>query len=391
VDANPASLFIAIAVLMRAADESRTKTERGKAVWAARRDAARNGKILSTRVCHGWLSPGRNGFDVVPDVAAAIQKIFDMRLHGLGYWAIAKALNAQGIPSLTNRTKGWSSSIVASIVACRAVLGEYQPYEIRGDGKRIPVGSPIPDYYPRIISDEKFLRAQSFNKRLTAPGRKSAGYRNLFSGLCKCELCGSTLVLIASGRRRPGNDPKFYLICDKARRGVCPNHHHYRYGVLEKTIIDFLKDKKNLLNLLPSPPSPPSPPSLSNNKMILNSKIAEITALQKKLVDTFTSDTPIVVVERIRELETHKKELQNELESMGAAATMLPNIDSLSREELALFLRNLIIERISGNFRYAKVTLKTSKYKDFTLLLRREELVGFSVNGWEFSLTDRAA
>ena len=97
-----------------------------------------------------------------------------------------------------------------------AAIGYVQPCK-RVDGKRVPDG-PEERIYPPVIDEALFERVQivlSGRKGRKGAGRKD-GFVNLFSGLCRCEVCKKGVVI----RRQKG---KTYLVCELARHGSCAN------------------------------------------------------------------------------------------------------------------------------------------------------------------------
>jgi hypothetical protein len=138
-----------------------------------------------------------------------------MRINGAGAVAICSRANRENWPApgkapvrkagetdedFIQRKEAsgkWHLSLVSRILKNRAVLGEYQPRRIdRDDGRnRIAVGEPIPNYYPAIIDESTFLRAQATSlRRGLRPGRRDAQARNWLYGLVKCGECGNSLV-----------------------------------------------------------------------------------------------------------------------------------------------------------------------------------------------------
>lgn len=79
----------------------------------------------------------------------------------------------------------WLPGYVHSVLTNRAVIGEFQAYTWRGKEKR-PVGEPVPDYYPRIVDDDTFYRAQTASRqRQFNGGRRGKVFSNLLIGLCR--------------------------------------------------------------------------------------------------------------------------------------------------------------------------------------------------------------
>jgi len=88
--------------------------------------------------------------------------------------------------------------------------------------------------YPRVIDEALFERVQivlSGRKGRKGAGRKD-GFINLFSGLCRCEVCKKGVVI----RRQKG---KTYLVCEMARHGSCANRRYFPYARLEDLVLNF--------------------------------------------------------------------------------------------------------------------------------------------------------
>lgn len=195
--------------------ESEKKSERGKQNWQQKRRLAReNGRILTKRA-PAWLMIKDNKFVEIPEATIAISKIFDLKLDGLGKTAIAKAMNRSS-GWRPPRGNGWRESYVEKILNNKAVIGEYQPHRIV-DGKRVPDGKVIQDYYPRIIGTELFEAVQEIKASMQGKGGRTGKARNLFRHIAKCGYCGASMVFVDKGPSKRGGR---YLWCENARLGV---------------------------------------------------------------------------------------------------------------------------------------------------------------------------
>lgn len=248
--------FIGLWLYMnRAYDESRRKSERIKeARKNARRLAHEEGKILTAR-CPAWLDVVKDddgkptGFKIIPEAEETIKKIFDLKLKGVGKTAIAKILNGNGVwkPPANKRSKGngWRESYIQKILQNRAVIGEYQPYQINSKtGKRETVGEPIQKYFPRVISDNIFYALQEQIKENKGKGGQNGKASNLFRHLVKCPYCGGSMTFVNKG--------KSYLVCDNGRRGNGCIRYSIRYDECEKVILENCKGLKPN-QVLPNP------------------------------------------------------------------------------------------------------------------------------------------
>lgn len=232
-------LMMSLIIMSRAHEESQIKSHRLSAAWANKRRSAAHRKL--TVWCPAWLqlSTDRSHFSVIEDRVTIVQSIFEDCAAGIGNFSIARRLNEARVPpfSISN---GWHESYVQKILANRAVLGEFQPHR-RVDGKRVPDGPAVLDYYPAVIDESLFYRAQlaRAQRRVNGGGRKGAFISNLFSGLAECAYCGARMHFMDKG---PGPKGGTYLICDNARRGISCERLTWRYDHFEASFLAFVQE-----------------------------------------------------------------------------------------------------------------------------------------------------
>ncbi len=234
-----AELIYSVVVMSRAHDESQTKSLRVSAAWSNKRRNARS-KILTAMV-PSWLSlsPDRSGFLVDPDRASVVRRIFEEADQGKGSFQIARLLNQTAVPGFT-AGKSWHESYVTRILTNRAVIGEFQPHRYV-NGKRVPDGDPVPDYFPVVISREQFERVQVGRRvrKNRGSGRKGTANTNLFSQVAKCGYCEGSIYLIDKGAKPKGG---LYLRCDNSRRGTKCQSSSWPLAHFEKAFLTFVKE-----------------------------------------------------------------------------------------------------------------------------------------------------
>lgn len=116
-----------------------------------------------------WLTDER--------LAAAILRMFDLHEGGAGSARVARALNEAKIPTPRGRT--WSSASVRALMSRPALMGTL----VRRDGTRVP------DFYPALVSEERWLAAQGRRGRTKAiPTGRSSHF--IGQGLTRCHHCG---------------------------------------------------------------------------------------------------------------------------------------------------------------------------------------------------------
>jgi DNA invertase Pin-like site-specific DNA recombinase len=183
-ETNLVDLIMSLVIMSRAHEESQIKSLRVSAAWKNKKAKAADG-VPMTKMCPAWLklSDDRKAYEVIPEHVAIVRQIFEDAAAGIGMYSITGRLNQASIPAFVGRN-GWHQSYVAKILGNRSVFGEFQPSK-KVDGKRVPDGQPISAYYPSIVSEDLFYRANlsKSERRVGGKGRKGAGYTNLFTGM----------------------------------------------------------------------------------------------------------------------------------------------------------------------------------------------------------------
>lgn len=233
-------LMMSLLVMARANEESETKSRRLREVWDKKRKEASTRPMTS--LCPGWLkyNQTKNTFEIVPEKAAVVRQIFTMCADVCGLWGITRHLNSSGVKPF-GRAKVWHRSYVLKILRNPAVYGEFQP-GTRESGKQVPLGDPVPDYYPPVVSKDIYLRANAAISRRTREdrGRKGAAFSNLFSGFAYCGGCGSKMVLRNRGKTLKGGK---YLVCGGKNLGV-PNctQREWNIETVEAVLLEHLNE-----------------------------------------------------------------------------------------------------------------------------------------------------
>ncbi|MBK1669440.1 hypothetical protein CKO28_15485 [Rhodovibrio sodomensis] len=181
INANPTDLIVSIVTMMRAHEESATKQRRLKAVWKNKRDRATDRPM--TEKAPAWLRLDREAgvFEVIPERAEMVRRIYSMAEAGVGYERIARTLNEEGVATF-GRSEAWQRSYVVKLLSNEAVIGTFVPHVteyLEGHKVRRPQ-TPITDYYPAIIDRETFERMRAQRSEARAPSVRGTGtLRNL--------------------------------------------------------------------------------------------------------------------------------------------------------------------------------------------------------------------
>jgi hypothetical protein len=316
--------------MARAHEESATKAKRLSAAWEKKRRDATT-KPMTAR-CPEWLRLEDGKFKKIDERVSIVRRIFEECASGLGKRQIVARLNRktpdqEPIPAFRGQN-GWQESSVQKILANEAVLGVFQPHR-KINGKRVPVGEPIPDYYPRIIDEALFWRARSAVESRTkgSAGRPRKGYPNVLKGLGRCE-CGAPLNYINKGEGPKGGQ---YLVCSKGRWKLCQNNTHYPYQSLEDNILGYVP--MIFSNILPEKPKV-SDDGIADLE-------AEIERKTKRLNDLFALEDLESAKEHIRNQEPDIKTLKERLIEARKAAKMTEHTQADRLDQLLLTIVRL--------------------------------------------------
>ena len=206
------------------------KSRRVGDAWSRKRTAAREAGQAMTARCPGWIrlvgGPRTGRYELVPDRAEVVRRIFDDTIGGDGRRTIVRRLNAAQVePWGMGASKGayWHDSYVAKILSSPAAFGTYEKGGEASEG-----------YFPAAVTEETFWRAQAaVRSRKVGEGRTARQFANLLSGMAACPSCGGNMAYVDKGSRsRP------ILRCASAHaRGGCDMRDTIAYEGLESVLI----------------------------------------------------------------------------------------------------------------------------------------------------------
>lgn len=241
INQNPGSLMMSIVCMMRAHEESDTKSKRIGAAWAKKRRMALESKTPRGKNCPNWLElvtgeDGKPHYVVIPERAALLVRMFELAAGGLGKRTIANILNAEKIKPWRG-TDEWAESSLHFLLKWPAAMGIYQPCRLDPEiHRRIPEGPPIEGYYPQVISNELWQRAQCRTQAPRGPRRPST--HNLFTGLVIDPVSGCKMHYnekVAAGKKRP-------YLCTARIRPEGIKSQMWPYDQFEQTVLEHLRD-----------------------------------------------------------------------------------------------------------------------------------------------------
>jgi len=321
LESNTHELIGSISIMHRAHDESMTKSKRLIESWENKRQGLEK-KPLTSR-CPAWLkiNEDKTGFDVIPERVAIIERIFKEAAKGKGGYSIAKNLTQDGVPTWNPRKKSgsyWQISYLQKILHNnRAILGEFQAFTNK-DGKRVPSGEPITNYFPPIINKSLYNRVQKLRAgKLVKSGSKGKYFSNLFSGIAVCGYCGESIIFDNKGGHLT------YLVCINGKLGKNCEYNSWRYNDFETSFLSFINEI-NVSEILNREGVDRDLAVYIEKKETLEFEISEIDNLleryQKSFEEVQDSQTvPKKLIGRMHELEVKQEVIRqnvNELKNL---------------------------------------------------------------------------
>jgi DNA invertase Pin-like site-specific DNA recombinase len=333
-------LMFCVTIMMRAHEESMTKSKRLKAAWRQKKERA--GTKPMTAWCPSWLrlSRDRSRYEVVEDRARVIRHIFSEAAAGVGSYSIVRRLNEHREPHF-GRSRVWNLSFVSKVLTNLAVMGHFQPHKVV-DGRRVPDGPIIEDYFPKIVDAETFRRVQNgLRERLQrGRGRKGHNVANLFPrDMMTCAYCRSSMRYESKGRGKGS------FICYAALRGVNCVRARWSASDLEASILAFCREVE-LEGIIHGEDE-------TRRTSVLESEIEtlkdELTMVGEKMEKTYdlmdTGAATAFISGKLRELEERQTIIETELREKEAERAQMSATGSA--REGSEHLRSMI-EKLQG-------------------------------------------
>jgi DNA invertase Pin-like site-specific DNA recombinase len=191
--------------------------------------------------------------------ASVVKEIFEMSVTGLSLKKIAKCLNSKCVspPRSKSSNRGtWCPTAIRAMLKRELYKGEIvwnrsKFVKVPGTNKRRSRPRPESEWkrlsVPElaIVSNDLWNSVQSRFKSLgdahTGQDRRGLLHRSLtspylFSGLLKCGVCGSNLIIASGGGKKPK-----YVCSGYFNRGTCSNKLYIRQDELEERLLSKLR------------------------------------------------------------------------------------------------------------------------------------------------------
>lgn len=296
---QPMDLVYSLLVMIRAHEESDTKSKRVKAAirrqcegWLAGtwRGIIRNGKDPA------WVAWNGHAFDLAPERAEAVRSAVQMFTEGHGATAILDRMRASGVTFAAN------ASHLYKLIRNRALVGERV---LSVDGEEFA----LPGYYPALMAEAEFSDLQRLaGERHRRKGKGEIPGVITGMGICRCGYCGSAMVaqnLMTRKRQADGRpqDGHRRLICVATSHAqACPVNGSCSVVPVENAIMEWCADQMNLSAMMGCGDADAG---LRAELAAARAKVGEIERKITRVTEAMlASDTaPIAFARKARELE----------------------------------------------------------------------------------------
>ena len=287
-------------------------------VVMAHKHLARDCKYLGGHVPLGYMIDENKYYQLHPQLAPVVRRVFDMYLSREGYTPMLDYLNSPDVFPLTEKRKEFSKQDLYFLLQNEIYTGTY----VRkiGADKRHKVTSPetirIPGGLPAIISQEEWQRVceiRRYNATASASYRATSVYP--LSGLVRCSVCGRTMTVRHGGKTRAGEVERYYKCpagCVVAPRVDAVENAAYtaiKYFLSDDEIIRRACEVANTFN----------DTSRREDLDIINrmeSRLLQIAKDNSRLIAYIKNNesAPASIMQNLRDLETEENDIRRRLD-----------------------------------------------------------------------------
>lgn len=336
---NPMDLVYSLLVMIRAHEESDTKSKRVKASIRRLCEGWQNGTYRG-RVRQGhdpeWIKETEAGWEIDPERAAAVRRAVELYVQGHGGKGIVQRLDAEGL-RLYSTTPVNVTTQVYRIIKMPQLAG-IKPVSLDGEEYQLK------DYYPAVLSADEWTELQRVAAQ-SGRRRVKGDLPHIVTGLgiTVCGYCGRPMSgqHLATKKRLPDGrirDGYRRLLCASAAAygGGCAVFGSTSVAPVERAIMSYCSDIVNLQALYGADRSQ----APRAQAVAARQEVDQISTQLDKLTDAMLASadegTPAVFARRARQLEVDLAAAQArlqaaELDLAGAARTDIAGADAAWR------------------------------------------------------------
>lgn len=318
--ANPMDLVYSLLVMIRAHEESDTKSKRVLASIRRQCEGWLTGTytgLIRSGKDPAWLALVEGSWQIIPSRAEAVRAGLELYQRGHGASSIVRELHARGL-SLTGR--GPQSLQIYRLIRQRALIGEK---EVSLAGERYQ----LPGYYPALLTPAQWSELQA-----AAGGRGRRNARGPVPhiitgmGITLCGYCGRAMVGQNIGTRNRLPDGRIQdghrrLHCTSNSHGEgCPVAGSTSVAPIERALMSYCSDIVNLQALYGTDRAAAPRARLAAARNQVAGIEQKLERLTDAMLDSQDAGVPAAFARRARELEA---ELLLQQAEIAAAETDL--------------------------------------------------------------------
>ena len=311
-DGGDMVLYGSLIALTQAHAESKRKSDRLKSAWIGKRKNIT--KVFYTSRVPSWvkLADDRTTMELIPEKAAIVLRMFELCLGGHHSEGIARLFHKEKVPIVgSKRSEKWTFSYVVQTLRNPAVTGEFTPNRME-NGKRVPAGPAIPNYYPQVVTKDFFNKVQFImdsRSKGTKGGRIAGKTENIFRKILFCGYCGAPVYRTAKGRYYKGATRRT-LLCRNAKDGTGCFYVGWEYDEFEKAFFASATELRiAMADKFDGKPIREELEKLLGEQKELSAKLAGLMSIAESAAES-GENTPRVLLQRISELEKRREEVE---------------------------------------------------------------------------------
>ncbi|QNK67818.1 recombinase family protein [Variovorax sp. PAMC26660] len=333
--ANPMDLVYSLLVMIRAHEESDTKSKRVKA--------------SIVRLCQNWIAGTyegliRNGKDpvwlrlvddkwtLIPERVEAARVALDLYRRG---YSATRILDVMVERKLSLTEGGPQTLQIYRLIKQRALLGEK---EIVVDGENYR----LPGYYPALLTVSEWDDLQTLTSSRGRRAAKHGDVPGIITGMriARCGYCGRALVgqnIGTRNRRADGGiqDGHRRLHCTSYSNGGCPVPGSSSVAPIERALMAYCSDMLNLQALYVGDRAASPRARLASAR----AKHADLTAKLERLTDAMLEaaedgGTPATFAKRARALEVEQNDAAAEVAAAERELASVARTDLQGADEI---------------------------------------------------------
>ena len=291
-------------------------------VHSERKAKAKASGYVITELAPGWVQrvdmderKGSGRFVLIPERAAAVQRMVDLFLSGAGLHSIARTLNQERVQCFGGGRQWWDDG-VRRILDNPAIAGVLNR----------PGAEGVEGYYPQVVSLDQWkdLQALRTGRRLPNHRVQTGMGSNPLAGAGEVlRLCGKPLTRILKGKKEAAR-----LVCTAAKVGAGCEYHSVRLDALEDAL------RRDLPMILAEAPS--GNDQIDSEVQELRGQLDGTDDQLGRLIDALRQHGPSAAIsESLTALEAHKRATEAELrEAEERASAASPRAVERRREDL---------------------------------------------------------